>query len=177
LTLRDLQVPALDLLRRPGVQRRVRCSAELDDLAISSARVPAGAEVDVDVVVEAVGEDIVAAGVLAAPWVGLCRRCLTDVDGVVQADVREIFQRRWVEGETYPLGDGIVDLSPMVRDAILLALPLAPLCGDQCPGPDPERFPASGDPSGDEARRDPRWAALDELKFDEPDNEGGQASS
>ena len=45
------------------------------------------------------------------------------------------------EGETYPLDGEQVDLEPLVRDAVLLALPLAPLCADDCPGPAPEAFP------------------------------------
>ena len=32
------------------------------------------------------------------------------------------------EGESYPLSDDHVDLEPLARDAVLLELPLAPLC-------------------------------------------------
>ena len=32
---------------------------------------------------------------------------------------------------------------PMVRELVVANLPLAPLCGPDCPGPDAERFPAS----------------------------------
>ena len=51
-------------------------------------------------------------------------------------------------------------------------LPLAPLCGPDCRGPAPEDFPATvegegaGEGEGDEPAGDPRWAALDELRFD-----------
>jgi uncharacterized protein len=52
---------------------------------------------------------------------------------------------------------------------VLLALPVAPLCRDDCPGPEPEGFPVEieSDEStdGDEpSQRDPRWAALDQLR-------------
>ena len=69
----------------------------------------------------------------------------------------------------------------MVRDAVLLTLPLAPLCADDCKGPAPEVFPAvvEGDaaPSADDdeaidAPGDPRWAALDGLRFDSPGDDG-----
>jgi uncharacterized protein len=60
---------------------------------------------------------------------------------------------------------------------VLLTLPLAPLCGDDCKGPAPEAFPAVVEddavPSGagdapPDAPADPRWAALDALHFDSP---------
>ena len=44
------------------------------------------------------------------------------------------------EGETYPLDGDQIDLEPMVRDAVLLELPLGPLCGDDCAGA--RRLPA-----------------------------------
>ena len=68
-----------------------------------------------------------------------------------------------------------VDLEPVVRDAVLLALPLAPLCGETCAGPDPESFPTG--PAGErrleeqeaeeEPAGDPRSAALRELRLDD----------
>ena len=57
----------------------------------------------------------------------------------------------------------------MVRDAVLLELPLAPLCDEDCAGlcptcgVEPQRGrPATASPRCD----DPRWAALDDLKFE-----------
>ena len=67
----------------------------------------------------------------------------------------------------------------------ILGLPLAPLCREDCLGPGPATFPLDlADPatgSDDEATerpRDPRWAALDELRAqfgddsDPPDSVG-----
>jgi uncharacterized protein len=168
-----LLVGVTDLVRRPGVRRPVRRGVRYDDLAISSASVAPGEDVVVDLELESISNGVVADGTLSVPWVGECRRCLGEVRGTVVADLREIFERRPVEGETYPLGDDLVDLGPMVRDAVLLALPLAPLCTEVCQGPVPEVFPtlvAADDEEpageGDERPRDPRWAALDQLGFD-----------
>jgi uncharacterized protein len=128
--------------------------------------------------------DIVLTGTATAPWEGECRRCLTDVTGVVEVELREIFSNHPVEGETWPVDNDAIDLGPVLHDAVLLTLPLVPLCSDDCVGPDPERFPTlvEGSPEAlaaaaaaateeDEAEpasppADPRWAALDDLKFD-----------
>ncbi len=174
---RHAQLSVVEDLRHPGVRRHVHRVLDLAGTGTTTARLRGDGLVDADLVVEAIGDDIVVSGTLGAPWEGECRRCLGEVSGELDVTVREVFERRPTEGETYPLGDGTVDLGPMVREAVLLALPLAPLCSEVCAGPDPERFPArppdvdGDDDSGQGERpRDPRWAVLDELRFDTLDD-------
>ena len=166
-----------ELQRRPGSRRTEQIPVVLDGLAISTAHVDPGAPIQVDVVVESLSSSIVVAGTVAAPWTGACRRCLADAHGIAVADVREIFEARPTEGETYPLTGDHLDLEPMVRDAVLLSLPLAPLCRDACAGPAPDAVavvtadvPAAGSDDADvpAPSGDPRWAALDALTFDDP---------
>jgi uncharacterized protein len=161
-----------DVLRHLGTRVDFEASATLDGLATSTARVPDGGEVSVAVAVESTASGSVSVtGEVRAPWMGDCRRCLEPVTGELTTDVAEVFQTRPVDGETYPLVDELVDLEPLVRDAVLLALPLAPLCADDCLGPRPEAFPVEpeADPVVDDEAappRDPRWAALDGLAED-----------
>ena len=175
-----LRIGVTDLLRRPGTRRDVERSVVLDGLAITTASVPPGAALDVTLELEAILGGITARGTVVVPWQGECRRCLEVVEGSTTVDVNEVFESSPTDGETYPLGHDIVDLEPMVRDIALLALPLAPLCTDGCLGPAPDEFPAlvetdadgPGDPDtdatadADDGPRDPRWAALDQLKLD-----------
>ena len=170
---RPLRVGVAELRRRPGTRKPFHVAVPLDDLAISTAEVPPGGEVDVDVVLESISNGLVVEGRVRAPWQGECRRCLEPIEGEVEAQVKEIFEREPTEGETYRLGDDEVDLEPMVRDAVLLALPLAPLCRADCPGPAPDAFPTGladeGGPAEDPraaALRQERWGALDQLRFD-----------
>ncbi len=170
-----------DVRRRPGVQRPVVRSFPADVLGpigTSSATVPPDGDITLDATVEATGLDIVLSGVATAPWEGECRRCLRDVTGTMDVELQEIFSPHPVEGETWPVDHDSIDLGPVIHDAVLLSLPLVPLCADDCAGPDPERFPAlvEGDPAllddedDDDAPAappaDPRWAALDDLRFD-----------
>lgn len=174
------RVPITDLLRQPGTRRLVERSLVLDGVSVSSAAVPPGAAIGVAVELEAILGGLSATGTIVVPWAGACRRCLEEVEGSSIVEVHEIFEREPTEGETYPLGHDTVDLEPMVRDAALLALPLAPLCTDGCRGPAPDAFPArvddedvetpgegdEGDGDGGDRPKDPRWAALDQLKLD-----------
>jgi uncharacterized protein len=163
-----------ELRRHPGTQRPVSVVAPVADLAITTARVPDGADVQLEAMLEAIEGAITLSGTLVVPWTGECRRCLDDVVGVATVEISEVFEIRPVPGETYALEGDELDLEPLVRDNVLLHLPLAPLCGPECRGPAPDEFPAfvadAQHPDSDEDRSapalDPRWAALDQLKLD-----------
>lgn len=179
MTYRPLVVGIADLRRHPGTRRQFTESIVLPDLGITSATVPEGAPLDIDLELETLSNGLVATGTISTPWVGECRRCLRTVEGRSVAKVREIFEPRPVEGETYAMAEDTVNLEPMVRDAALLALPLAPLCDEECRGPAPETFPTGVEGEAEETDHDggvgtlsdPRWAALADLDF-EPDEPG-----
>lgn len=140
------------------------------DLTLSDAGVPDGAEVALEGEAESISNGVVLTGVVTTPWVGTCRRCLEPVSGVANIDIREIYESRPTDGETWPLENDQIDIGPLLHDTALLAMPLAPLCGEDCLGPAPEAYPAAPEPDAadgsnesDEPARDPRWAALDDL--------------
>jgi uncharacterized protein len=158
-------------LRRLGTRKHIEVQAEVPGLVLSSARVPEGAEVAVDVVIEAISHtSVTATGEVTAPWEGECRRCLAIVEGTLTANVQEVFEAHPVEGDTYALVQEHIDLEPMVRDVVLLHLPLAPLCSEGCAGPAPDVVPVvvPAEDGADEGTRppDPRWSALEGLRFD-----------
>ena len=64
--------------------------------------------------------------------------------------------------------DDLIDLEPLLRDAVVLALPFQPLCQDDCPGLCTEcgaRLADDPDHRHD-APVDPRWAGLTALTQD-----------
>lgn len=174
---RPLRIGVTELLRHPATQLdvlRVVPAADLGELVVGASHVDADADVTVDLVLESQPGTVVASGEVVALWTGECRRCLEPVVGEIRAEVREVFGDESEgdpdEGDFYPLDADQVDLEPLVRDAILLNLPVAPLCGPDCRGPVPEAFAdqAAEEPDEEgEPPRDPRWAALDALDFDQ----------
>lgn len=154
-----------ELRRRLGSRRPVHQELAAHGFSLSTAWVPEGASVVFDGTLESISDGVVVSGTLTVPWVGECRRCLREASGEAVVDVREIFETTPTDGETFPLEGDHLDLGPMVHDTVLLALPLAPLCGPDCLGPAPDEFPArvADDDAEAEPPRDPRWAALDDL--------------
>ncbi len=159
-------VPIAELVRHPGTKRGVEASGELRDIAVSVSRVPSGVVSSVTGTAEGLdGQSVGFRGHVASEWQGECRRCLGPASGIVAVDVHELFERAPESEDIYPLSGDRLDLEPLVRDAIYLELPQAPLCKEDCQGLCPEcgadRNTVDCGHAVDEM--DPRWAALGEL--------------
>jgi uncharacterized protein len=159
--------------RSTGTRRHERRRGRVPGLEVTGSRVPPGGLVEVDVVLDATDGGIAVGGTVFAPWEGDCRRCLTEVTGELEVEVHELYQAHHRtdpapedEEETYLLTGDVLDLEPLARDAVLLSLPLAPLCRPDCAG----LCPACGadlnaGPCGcPPATTDPRWAGLEVLR-------------
>jgi uncharacterized protein len=164
-----LAVGVADLLSRPGNTRHEHLEAVLGELAVLGSHVPANGTVVLDLELQSVNDGIVAKGTVQAPWVGECRRCLQPVERVLEADVLEIFEDNPVDGETRQLDHDRIDLEPVARETILLELPLAPLCKDDCAGLCAECGADRNtvDCGHGQELGDARWSALDQLRFED----------
>lgn len=162
----ELRIGVSELRRRPGNRQHVDRPVHIGEVAITTASVPPPGDAHLDVVMESLSDGVTVHGVVRVPWVGDCRRCLEPTSGVVDAEITEVFKDRPDDGDTAGFDGDTVDLGPAVHDAAVLALPLAPLCREDCPGPDPEDFPVVTASEPAEPPSDPRWAALTELRFD-----------
>lgn len=167
-----LLVSVTEIRRLSGSQMDLRRELEAHGIGLTDSAVPDGAIVELAGELESIAGGVVLTGDVTVPWSGSCRRCLDDVTGTATVPVREVFEVEPTDGETWPLVDDQIDVGPLLHDTALLALPLAPLCRDDCPGPAPDRFPTSvegddGEEDDDEAERprDPRWAGLDDLEL------------
>jgi DUF177 domain-containing protein len=160
------RVGVADLLRRPGSRRELHEDLRLGELAVVATRVAEDEDVVVDLVLESLSNGIVATCTVEVPWVGECRRCLEPVRGRTRQRVQEVFGGEEGDEDAYPLKGDEIDLDPMLRDVVTGALPLVPLCDEGCQGPSPESFPTGPAEEAGEAHGDPRWAALDELRFE-----------
>jgi len=163
-----------ELGRRPGSMRHVRRTVPAPaDWALELVRVPADAEVDLDLRLEAVMEGVLVTGTADAPLVAECGRCLEPATGRLVVDVQELFgYERSPDDPGAPTLDGdLIDLTDLLRDAVVLAFPLNPVCDDDCAGLCPGcggKLADLGDDHNHETL-DPRWAALSAITADSSD--------
>ena len=165
-----------ELGRRPGSQREVSFSAEAPaELGIEILSVPEGSSVDIELRLEAVMEGVLVTGTAEADLEGECSRCLEPIEDTVHVDLQELFvyddpndrsnRPDDLDDDVSRLVGDLIDLEPLLRDAVVLALPFQPLCRDDCPGLCTEcGARLADDPEhGHDAPIDPRWAALGDV--------------
>ena len=162
-----------ELGRRPGSQRQRSFRAEAPaELGIEVLRVPEGAPVEIDLRLEAVMEGVLVTGEADADLEGECVRCLEPIEDTVHVDFQELFvyddpDTRGIDDDedVSRLEGDLLDLEPVLRDTVVLALPFQPLCREDCPGLCAECGARLADDPGHahEEPIDPRWAGLSQV--------------
>ena len=160
-----LVVNVVELLRWPGTTKDVSVSVEASDLEFADARI-VDEPVEIALRLESLSNGVSVRGTASARWSGECRRCLTPLSERMTVDLDELYQRVQEDPDAYAIENDQLNLLPMVRENLLLAVPVGPLCREDCPGFCPEcGADLSEAPCGcDRSEQDPRWAALDALK-------------
>jgi uncharacterized protein len=156
-----------DLVGRPGIWRSEQVSGTIDDLATELAGLSEDTPVTADLTLESLDEGILASGRLEGVLSLRCARCLKDFERGITVELRELFVPfPHEDSDEYPLDpDGFLDPDQMIRDAIGVELPFAPVCRPDCRG-------LCGRCGGDlnvgectcsEPDIDPRWDGLEAL--------------
>ena len=141
--------------------------------------VPEGAQVELRLRLESVMEGVLVTGEVDVPLVGSCARCLEPVEDTLELDVQELFayegsttEATSEEDEVRRLDGDFLDLEPMVRDLVVLSLPLSPVCSDDCRGLCVDCGQRLDDLPPDHSHEvlDPRWAGLARRFASSPDS-------
>ncbi|WP_431039302.1 YceD family protein [Streptomyces sp. P6-2-1] len=174
-----------ELGRRPGAMQKLSRTVQAPggDNVFGIADViaiPGDSPVEIDLRLESVMDGVLVTGTARARAEGECVRCLEPLERELTADFQEMFSypeaeerhRRMagVDAESdedesiTPLEDGMFDLEPVLRDAVVLSLPMQPVCREDCPG----LCAVCGalladDPDHHHDAVDARWAALQGL--------------
>jgi uncharacterized protein len=170
---KPLVLDTRELGRRPGSMRTVRFPAPApDDLGVELIGVPAGSEIDLDLRLESVMEGVLVSGTATAALAGECGRCLEPVVDTLTVDLQELYaypesttEATADDEETSVMEGDHLDLEPALRDAVVLALPLTPLCREDCSGLCAECGERLDDLPEDHSHEvpDARWSALQDM--------------
>jgi uncharacterized protein len=159
-----------DLGRRPGAMREYRRSVPAPaGFGLDIIGVPEGAPLAVDVRLESVTEGVLVTGTVTGPLTGECARCLNPITDELDVEICELFaypdsvtDETTEQDEVHRVGGDLIDIEPVVRDAVVLGLPWSPLCRPDCAGLCPDCGQRLDDlPAGHSHDQfDPRWAKL-----------------
>lgn len=159
-----------ELGRRPGSMRTLQLSVPAPtDLGIELLGVPAGSPVEVQLRLESVMEGVLASGLASVRLAGHCARCLDPIEAALEVPLQELYvypESDAEEDEAGRLHGELLDLEPVLRDSVVLALPFQPVCEQDCLGLCVDcGARLSDDPAHTHDENvDPRWAALSGLK-------------
>jgi uncharacterized protein len=169
-----------ELGRRAGAMKEIHTTvAAPPDLGIAVIAVPAKSPIELDLRLESVVEGVLVTGTALVQLEGECVRCLTEISDETEIDVMELFVypgSEATEDEASRLVGDLLDLEPLVRDAVVLDLPFQPLCTDNCAGlcvtcgADLNKQPDHGH----EAPIDSRWERLTSLDMQGQEHVQGQ---
>jgi uncharacterized metal-binding protein YceD (DUF177 family) len=175
-----------ELGRRPGSMQEVEKSIPAPaGWRVELIGVPEGAPVRLRLRLESVMEGVLVTGEADVPLVGSCARCLEPIEDSLRVDLQELFaysgsttEATSEEDEVRRVEGDFLDLEPMVRDAVVLALPLAPVCTDDCRGlcVDCGRRLDDLPPDHTHEVQDPRWAGLADRFATSPGTPGNDNS-
>jgi len=170
----DLVVDVHELRRAAGASRKVTRSADAPDgIGISVIGVPPGSPIGLDLLLESVVEGVLVTGTATVTLAGSCARCLDDVTSSDVIDIQELYcypDKELDDPDASRVEGELIDLEPLLRDAVVLDLPFTPLCRPDCAGLCPlcganlNRSPGHHH----EAAIDPRWAGLVGLGVGSP---------
>jgi uncharacterized protein len=165
-----LRVELRELGRRAGsmqeIERTVPAPA---DWRVEMVGVPEGGEATLRLRLESVMEGVLVTGRIEVPLAGTCARCLEPFEDTLELGVQELYayagsttEATSEEDEVRRIEGEVLDLEPLLRDTVVLALPLAPVCSDDCAGLCVDCGQRLDDLPADHHHEvlDPRWAGL-----------------
>ncbi|WP_375388018.1 DUF177 domain-containing protein [uncultured Amnibacterium sp.] len=163
-----------DLVRHPGEMRERTLDITVSEhLGEGMIAVQDGAPLHIDLKLESLHEGVLASGTVVGTADGECARCLAPVSLRVRVEFAELFGYPADEPFDHQLDGDQLDLEPVVRDAVVLALPFQPECVDGCE--DLELGPGISLITADDEREkpaDPRWGALQAFSSGEQSRAG-----
>jgi uncharacterized protein len=159
-------VDVRDLVGHPGASRTVIVRGTVEGLDTELATLADDGLVRAELLLESIVEGVFVSGTIGATMRVRCSRCLEESDRPLVATVNELFcADPDEESEAYEMdADGWLPPEQMVRDAVGVELPFAPLCRPDCLGLCSvcgENRNLGACPGHEEI--DPRWAELERL--------------
>lgn len=161
-------VHAGDLLSNSGKRRPHRLAGPVE-WGMDFVEVAAETPIEADLVLSGVSGGVLVRGRLNARMVMTCVRCLEESSDDVELEIAQLVEGPGAAGDDgYELDGEDIDLEPILRDELMLQMPLRPVCQGGCEGLEPPPETDLNTDSPDEPERSSPFAVLQDL-FDPGD--------
>lgn len=152
-----------DLLAAPGSVRPHRITTQVD-WRVDLAQVAPDSEIDADLELVSTSGGLLVRGAVDFQTMITCSRCLDESTVAMHVEVSDIVEAGNDDDDEYHVAGDVLDLEPILRDEVLLAMPLRPRCEPECEGlvQDAESDLNTAAP-GTVRRTDSPFAALQDL--------------
>lgn len=159
-----------ELPRRAGEMREYsRNFSAPEDVGIPLLKIPAGFPLELEFKAESVDDGVLITGTVQSKAEGECGRCLEKVEMDIDQRFQELFlyssrasENPDEDEELFLLEGDEADLEIPIRDAVILSMPINPLCSPDCEGLCAECGEKWRDLPEDHSHEvtDPRWTGL-----------------
>ena len=157
-----------ELPRRAGEMRPYCLDFKLEEaIGTPMLAINAGESMLIEFKAESVSDGVLISGQVKSKAKGECGRCLDEIERDVSEEFRELFVYESRKGEDeedeiFALDGDIADIETAIRDAVVLTMPINPLCKPDCKGlcsECGERWEKLA-PDHTHEKIDPRWSGL-----------------
>jgi uncharacterized protein len=131
-----------ELPRRAGEMREYSLNFPApEDVGIPLLKIPTGEEINLDFKAESVDDGVLITGIVRSHAVGECGRCLEKVEMEIDQRFQELFlyasrasDNPDEDDELFFLDGDVADIEIPIRDAVILSMPINPICSQDCEG-------------------------------------------
>lgn len=162
----ELLVDVRDLSGGAGATKEIAKRVSVPGLRTPLGWVEESDEVQLDLSAEGLVDGVGVWGRVSGTMHLACSRCLKEYEEGFEQPVDEVFYYEGGEEKGgYEVRDATIDLEPVIRDVVVLAIPGRPLHDPGCKGLCPECGADLNVVEGvhTHERIDPRWSALAEI--------------
>ncbi|MEN9306010.1 MAG: hypothetical protein RLZZ159_878 [Actinomycetota bacterium] len=131
-----------ELPRRAGEMRSYETTfAAPESIGVPLLQIPAGAPIELTFRAESVDDGVLITGQVKSGAVGECGRCLEKLEMAIDQKFQELFlyasraaENPEEDDDLFTLDGDIADLEVPIRDAVILSMPINPVCDEDCEG-------------------------------------------
>lgn len=165
--MNSLSVDVSGLVKSIGSEKRIKERIKPSPFSFCDEELSFATPLDVDIIIRNVGGGLLAEGCAKGTVRLHCSRCLRLYDADFCLDIREAFCASYQQNDkdTLEIIEGNIDLYPLIKQGLLLWLPMKQLCRVDCLGLCPKcgKDLNKGSCSCQKDQVDPRLATLKDF--------------